>query len=312
MSEAQFNIDDAEQQYNDARGEGEDDQPPADPPARKDPPTYMSHDEWVAAGRDPEDYIGKNAFQKRHDDIQNNKKLRKEIKGLNTTVQQTMDAVTDWQSQERGRLKSEIEAELHKAKEDEDIDGALDAQRRLDDIDEPPPPANTPPAEHSVIADFRENNPMLDAEAEEFDEEFNADVEAFYNGMAQQLSHNGKKALTDGQITRCLKKALKETRELHEINDEPARRDDGESPRNKRQTQGRSTKRGKTKAVEPRAEDYKLENPRNSRQVNAATEVRDMIHEKAMKEGKKRGMDEKAAKTYADEQAQNFERSLVK
>lgn len=311
MSEPTFDVDQAEKEYNAARGqedgpptdepgdgaEGAGATPPNDPPAdRPDPPTYMSYEEWIEAGKDPDDFLGKRAFQARYDDIQDNKRLRKELKGLKTTVQQTMDTVNDWQQQERTKIRAELEADLNTAKENEDVEGAIDAQKALDEHDRKSTPASSSQAEHPTIVEFREGHPLIDHDSDDFNEEFNEDVEAFYNGMVQQLSHGGRKRLTDGQIKRALGKAMKDAAELHDIDLGGARRQPTESPRNSRGGgQGKQTRRTSRKPAAPKAEDFTIENPRNPRQGNAATEVRDMLKEK-----------------YGEEAAKEFERNLAR
>lgn len=330
MSEAEFDVDAAEAEFDAAKAareageEGEqaaagaEDDAAGDGGEREDPPTYMTHAEWVAAGRDPEDYIGKKAFQKRHDDIQDNKKLRRELKTIGQTQKQTMEAVQEWQSTERARVKAELEAELHTAKEAEDVNAAIEAQQKLDNLEADPAPAAVP--EHQVIQDFREDNPKLDRDSDDFDDEFTVDVEIFYNDRAQRLSRNGKRKLSDAQITRCLKQAMKEANELHEIEDEPAPGAEGdeggrESPRNKRPTgKQRSTRRPRNKAADaPKAEDYDLKDrlTHNPRDGNAATEIRETIRQAAEDNARKNGKDDAAIKKEGDEAATNFERSIA-
>jgi hypothetical protein len=318
MSEAEFDVDAAEAEYNESRAAGDDPGDGGDGDrggeAGGDPPGFKTYDEYIADGGDPDMYRGKKAFEAEHNRIDENKRLRKDVRGLQDTVQQTMDAVTDWQSTERVKMRKEIEGDLKKAREDEDLDGALDAQQRLDELDDEPEPQPAATEEHNVIQDFREANPKLDAESDDFDQEFNDDVEAFYNGIYQQLSYGGRKKVTDGQIKRALKRALGEANELHEI-EAPGKGDEpGESRRNNRRgRQQRTNRRGQQqRSATPKAEEFVIDNPRNARQANAAPEVRDMIHEKALKQAKKLGKNDADAKKFADEASNRFEESLAR
>jgi len=322
-----FDIDKAEQDYNDARAAVEDEAPADDPDDDQEeaaPPGFLSFEEYVEQGGDPDMYRGRKAYETEHERIEENKRLRRDVKGLQSTVRETMDAVKDWQSTERGKMRAELEAELHKAKEDEDLDGALETQKKLDRLDEQPAPEARPP-EHPVIQDFREANPVLDEESETFDEEFNLSVEAFYNALRDQLSYGGRRALTDGQIKRCLRKAMKDAIELH--GDEaptsatPQRRaaaedenaaDPGESPRNTRRAAGANRRRASREPAKPRAEDFVLDNPMNPNQKNAAPDVRDRIHRAALEGAKKAGLSDADAKKRADEHAERFEASLTR
>ncbi|MGI9251822.1 MAG: hypothetical protein ACR2PR_11630, partial [Pseudohongiellaceae bacterium] len=99
MSEPDFDIDAAENAYNEARGEeapAADDTPPNHPeanaPAEEDPPGFKTFEEYVADGGDPDNYVGKKAYEQHYSRIQDNKALRGEVKGLQETVQQTMEA----------------------------------------------------------------------------------------------------------------------------------------------------------------------------------------------------------------------------
>ena len=165
-----------------------------------------------------------------------------------------------------------------------------------------------------MIQDFREANPMLDSESNDFNQEFNDDMEAFYNETYQRLSYGGRRKVTDGQIKRALNKALKDARELHEIEEPGNRADDrGESRRNTRRgTQRNQRRTQRSTNTPPPAEDFVIENPRNTRQVNAAPEVRDMIRKKAYEHAIKGGKNEADAKKYADGASQRFEESLAR
>lgn len=313
MSEPQFDIDKAEEQYDQARADTPD--PALDPDKIEveevedngNPPGFLSFEEYVDQGGDPDMYRGKKAFVNEHDRIQENKRLRKEIRGLNTTVQQTMDAVSSWKDTERKKMRTELTQDLHKAREDEDVDGAIAAQKALDEHDsaesaEPKPQQ----VEVPVIADFRIANPLLDQESEQFNSEFNEDVERLYNITYDRLTMDRTKALNDGQIKRCLNKAVKEARELHP--------DLFESPRNKRAAPGEVRSQRRTRAQEsaPKAENYVVNNPRNPTQKNAAVDIRETIRKAAHKQALKTGKSPADAEKAADKAATDFERSLHK
>lgn len=320
MSEPEFNIDAAADQFDAGK-----DLPLADveeldadgnaiPDEDGDalPPGFKNYQDYIADGGDPDMYRGRKAYVAEHDRIEQNKSLKREMKGLRETVQQTVDAVGQLTTAQRAEVRKEVAAELKEAMENEDPQAAVDAQKKLDAIDDAPAPVARP-AEHPLIAEFREENPMADPQADEFDEEFNSDVEGYFNGMAKELG--GK--LTDGQVKRCLKKALKQAQDLHEIDTAPARKADddttrGESPRNSRRGQTRSQRRASADPADPKAEDYVLDNPRNPSQKNAASDVRETIRKRAHENAIKSGKSEADAKKYADTAAKNFEKSLAK
>lgn len=321
MSEPQFDIDKAGDKFEDAKAqrlaelEENDQQDELDNPddKRPDPHTYMTHQQWIDAGRDPEDYIGKKAFQKRYDDIQDSKRLRRDFKNIQKTQQQTVDAVERMLEQEHEKARAEIEAEISSAEENEDVRSAIDAQKRLDKHNAQVPVASTPPGEHPVIQDFREANPIIDAGSEDFDPEFNADVEAIYYARWNPLTQGGKVKLSDTGIKRILDNAIRAANVLHKIED-PAPIEDlpSESPRNKRnQTSQRATRRAKQSADIPRAEDFKIENPKNGRDKDAGS-VRDMIRETAVKNARKAGKNEEDSIKAGKEAAADFEKSIAR
>jgi len=332
VSEQNFDIDSAQAAYEAARqGSTQDpeqssqsvlppevgsDVSPADPALDPDaitvdeltpeevPPGFLSYEDYVAQGGDPEMYRGPKAFVAEHDRIEENKQLRRELKETQTMVKTTMDAVQDWQTTERGRLKAEVEAELNEAFENEDPKAAVAAQKKLDELESAPAPA-APQGEHPAIQDFREKNPLIDQASDRFNAEFNADVEAIYNTTAQALSLNGSRKLTEGQINRALNKALKDAQALHG--------DLFESPRNERRTPG-STPPGRREApreAAPRAESYVIDNPRNPNQGNAAADIRETIRKEAVKQATKTGKSAEDAEKAGKAAAERFERSLM-
>ena len=324
---AGFDIEKAEQEYNQARAEvaePTDEELDDGVDGNEAPPGFLSFQEYTAQGGDPDMYRGRKAFENEHERIEENKRLRRDVRGMQNTVQQTMEAVNEWKGLERTKMRAELETNLHRAMEDEDPQAAIDAQKKLDAIDNAPPEQRP---EHPVIKDFRSEHPALDEASDDFDVELNADVEAYFNDIAGRLSQGNRRQLTDGQVTRVLRKALKDAHELRadadaDADDDADGKDDaddgkqrqtGESPRN---TRGRGNpprrRAAKKTPATPRAEDFVLENPMNERQRHAAPEVRDLIREKALDAGKKAGMSDADSKKRADEDVKRFEESLVR
>lgn len=310
-----FDVEKAQREYEAARGE--DDPEPGEIEDDEDddaPPGFLSFDDYVKQGGDPEMYRGRKAYETEHDRINENKALRREIKGMRATVQQTMESVNDWQRGEREKIRGELEADLHKAKEDEDLDGALTAQQKLDKLDDAPA-AQPTREENPVIAEFRTANPRLDPDSEDYNEEFDADVAGFYNDLYNKLSRDGRVAVTDGQIKRCLHKAMKDAMELHGDN-APKNKDIDEEPgESRRNTRGRGAgatrRRASRTPAAPKAEDYAIEKSAIRREDNPAPAIRERIRETALKKALKDGKPEADAKKYADDQAENFEKAIA-
>lgn len=159
---------------------------------------------------------------------------------------------------------------------------------------------------------------MMDPESETFDVNFADDVAFAYNDLAKRLSRNGARRLSDAEINRLLTRAEAETRDLHglEASTTPAPKDgaDGEperSPRNDRRAATTAARRpAAQREADVKAEDFKIENPRNNRDHDAGS-VRDMIRDTAYKAAKKAGKSDEDATKEAAAEAKKFERSLV-
>lgn len=323
---AGFDIEKAEQEYNKARAEvaePTDEELDDGADGNEAPPGFLSFEEYTAQGGDPDMYRGRKAFENEHERIEENKRLRRDVKGMQHTVAQTMDAVNEWKGNERTKMRAEVEASLHRAMEDEDPQAAIDAQKKLDAIDDAPPERRP---EHPVITDFRSEHSALDEASDDFDVELNADVEAYFNDIAGRLSQGNRRQLTDGQVTRVLRKALKDAHELRadadaDADDDADGKDDaddgkqrqtGESPRNTRGRGKAPKRRARQQPARPKAEAFVLDKPMNERQTHAASEVRDTIREKSIDAGRKAGLSDADAKKRADEDVQRFEESLFR
>ncbi len=319
MSETNFDIDTAAAQFDAAR-QGPPADPPADPPqgepaaaddgaTQEDdtPPGFLTYDEWIDQGKDPEDYVGKKAYERQYNNIQENKGLKDELKGMRETVALTHESTQELIAQRDQEMRTEYEEKLRQAREDEDVDAAIEAQQALDQHDatveakaNKPAPA---PQEPEPIQDFRRSNPIIDPTSDQFDEDFTEDMTALYNTTAHRLSYNGTKQLTERQIQRALNQAMNEAKGLHA--------DKFESPRNTRQQNAgqQRTRRQTAAPAKARAEDFKIANPRNGRDTDASGTA-NMIRDKAYKGAVKAGLSEEAAQKRAQEQVDNFVESL--
>ncbi|MGI9250212.1 MAG: hypothetical protein ACR2PR_03315, partial [Pseudohongiellaceae bacterium] len=252
-----------------------------------------------------DNYVGKKAYEQHYSRIQDNKALRGEVKGLQETVQQTMEATNTMLEQQEARVRAEVEEELRVAREEEDVDGALAAQGKLDDMDDAAAQRKAQPAnqgEHQEITTFRASNPMLDRDSDQFDKDFNEDVEAGFNALARQGLTQ-----TDRQIKAALKAAVEQAKALHPEKFESQRNQRANAQQNRSQRRSTPADNDDT----PSADGYVIDNPRNPRQKNAAPEVRDMIRKTAEDGARKAGKSDADIKKAGDTAAKNFERSLA-
>ena len=145
MSEQPFNIDEASEQFENLRDGQPKFEPDADDPkpdddgtptAKKEsPPNFKTYEEFVAEGGDPRRYKGDLAYEEEHERVAENRRLRREVSGMQKTVKATMDATQQLLTDQRTTMRAEIEAEIHKAKEDEDFGAFETAQDKLTKLD---------------------------------------------------------------------------------------------------------------------------------------------------------------------------------
>ena len=201
-------------------------------------------------------------------------------------MKQVVNGVQTWQEQQQEIMAQQVEqaildavAELEKAKEDEDIDAALTAQKKLDSLDKKPPVKANP-----VITEFSRKNPIIDPSSDQYDAEFHQDMIMIHNGKLDLLLGGDRTRageLTQEQIKRVQSLAFNQAKELHA--------DKFVSPRNKRTTQAQPAKR-KTQTEDTTLKLKKVKgNSRNPRDASPANDIYDIIKAK----------DPKAAETFA-------------
>ena len=276
---------------------------------------HMSYQEWVDAGNDPDMYQGKKAFEMNRQEIQDKRKYRKDLQSMQQTLDQTVQGINDWKSHERARIKTEVQAELAQAMEDEDPQAAVTAQKKLDAIEQQEQAAKAQPqqqqyVEPEVLLDWRAKHPLVDGDSEQFNQEFNDAMVGYFNADFAQLSQGGRKQLTDGQMERIANKAYNQAKGLYP--------DLFQSPRNTRQqSQQRSQRRAPAQGQSEddqvqTADNYVIPDPVNPRQQNAASEVAQMVRSTAEENARRTGKSADAIKSAGDEAVAEFEKNLFR
>ena len=247
------------------------------------PPGYIDNiDDWVKAGKDPDMFKGKKAYSAEYDRI-------KEIKELKDSMQAVTQGIGEWKEQQQQTMAQQVEQarqeaaeELERAREDVDVDAAIKAQQKINDLDKPKQQQTYQP--NPALTDFYSKNPILDQNSPQFDEEVFKDASMFQAGILDQLTGgNRQMQLTPSQVERSLKVALTKAKELSP--------DKFVSPRNSRKAAPAPSR----KKVQQSNGDYQSRlksvksNAKNKRDVNAATEIYEMLKAK----------DPKAAETFA-------------
>lgn len=231
--------------------------------ANEDPPGYISHEDWIAAGKDPDDYRGKNAYKVMYDGIQDNKALRGEIHDMKGMLTDVVDAAEQTRINQLADHKLKEQAILDEKLDTMEPKEAIDAQRKIDAIDDTP----KGPKVNPVISTFITQNSILDPQSPDYNADFAADMISFHNAGADAMG--GRNApLSDGQVLRIMKKALIQAKELSpEL---------FVSPRNNRGGTNRGGK-GKGSNVTGKLSTYKLGDDTEPRNKDAAQNIYDML-----------------------------------
>lgn len=263
--------------------------------ANKNPPGYIDNvEDWVAAGKDPKLFKSPELYSAEYERIQ-------EIKDLKETMRTVVDGVSEWKEQQQLTMADQLEqakvnalAELEQAKEDDDVDAAIKAQKKIGELEKPRQQEAQKP--HPVLTKFYSKNLILDKNSPQYDDEVYQDTSMYQAAILDELTGgNRQMQLTESQIERSMKLALSKAKELSP--------DKFVSPRNKRKSAPASSRTN----IQPKDGDYdsKLRNVKsntmNKNDTSAALDVYNMLKGKAeaIKDPVSKAKALKAAETYA-------------
>ena len=170
------------------------------------PPGFIDNlDDWVAAGKHPDDFRGKKAYKAEYDRIQQVKNLENSFKTMQETLKSTVDAVAKREEITHEQHKKELEAALATAKDDDDVDAALDAAEKLNDINSAPKQR----AENPVIGDFFNNNPALESP------EIKSEFARIYNGKLKNDGVTPDEQLSQAALKGYLKASMDSVKAIY-------------------------------------------------------------------------------------------------
>ena len=139
------------------------------------PPGFIDNmEDWVAAGKDPDKFRGKKAYQDEYTRIQEVKELNAKFKQMQETLKSTIEAVARRDEQADAQHRKELEVALRSARDDGDTDAALEAQEQLQALKSNVKPRT--PTQNPVIGEFLGSNPVLESE------EVKGEFARIYNG----------------------------------------------------------------------------------------------------------------------------------
>jgi hypothetical protein len=188
--------------------------PIVEPEVKVNPPGYIDNvEDWVAAGKDPKLFKSPELYSAEYERI-------KEIKDLKETMQTVVDGVSEWKEAQTRSMDLQLQQakdaaanDLAVAKEDDDVDAAIKAQKKISELDTPQQPAVYQP--NPVITKFYSNNLILDKNNSQYDPEVFQDTAMFQKAILDKLTGGDQTIqLTPSQIERSLVLALKDAKAL--------------------------------------------------------------------------------------------------
>ena len=180
---------------------------------KENPPGYIDNvEDWVAAGKDPKLFKSPELYSAEYERIQ-------EIKDLKESMQTVVDGVGEWKEQQTRAMALQLEQakevaaiELETAKEDDDVDAAIKAQKKISELNTPQQETYKP---NPVLTKFYSNNLILDKNNSQYDQEVFQDTAMFQKAILDKLTGGDVTVqLTDSQIQRSLVLALKDAKAL--------------------------------------------------------------------------------------------------
>lgn len=240
---------------------------------------FMSYDQWVADGRDPDLYKGKKAYEDSKSTYESNRELKNELKATNEMFKTTMGSIEEWKAQQISDSKAELEAAIAQARENDDLDAAVDATNKLNDLNQAPVPQQPqqPQQRKPVIEDFLRSNPVLDESSSQYNADVFADMAQLQRVGVDNMSKQGGDDLTEAQLKRIITKAFNDAKSLHsEVFKSSKSSQRAPSGSRKVAAQPKRDLGSDMKSIKLNTE----RTARNSRNVNAASDIYEMIKEK--------------------------------
>jgi hypothetical protein len=260
----------------------------SDPQDDKPPGFIDNLEDWVAAGKDPDKFKGKQAYIDEHDRIVKAREAEADLKRQQAELKEQMNQVVEFGKQWREDLEARHQKELDEAKraaqsrlddarEYADIDKALEAQRELSELDAKSTPAETKPAQqeqqsHPVLADYYAKNPIADIKSSQFDQDYFDDLSAIFNANVSRVEARKGAAASDDEIRDLLTVATGKAKKMHSEKFVNPRNERARAPSSKRPGAAANVDYGaRVKAVKV--------DTLNEAETNASSDVYNMIRE---------------------------------
>lgn len=186
--------------------------PAEEPPSDEYTPKYLNYQEWVDAGKDPDEFRGKNAF----DDFGEKKEIRDQLK---TLTEATLGMKRHYQNEADQRVtqaRNTLIEEIADAEKEEDFERFKKAQNQLNEISQPQPEQEVDTL-RSVVTSYITKNPLLDRNSRSFNPEVFSDWSTAYDNNLMSLlggDATKHKSLTDDQLNRSMLSAMRAAKTL--------------------------------------------------------------------------------------------------
>lgn len=274
------------QEQADAENTDVDDGETSEPEPEPEPeelPGYMGYEEWVAAGKDPDLFKGRKAYEAEYQRIQEDKITKKELAGMRDTLQSVVDLSQQRELDLMAKHEKDLEEAIKQKIDDNDAEGAAADTRELEQVkrareEKAKTPAKAQPL-NPILVDLMHKNPMLDKDSDQFNPEVFADFAAFHNSglddFGRDIVH------TDAQIAKAANRALAKAKEYNP--------DVFVSPKTRRAGPGRDKqKSNKNTGVDlaTKVKGVVTEDARNPANANAADDIYQLLLEQDPEQAK--------------------------
>jgi hypothetical protein len=188
--------------------------PDPDPEPDADPPSFMTYEEWIKAGKDPDDFRGKNAYNKTFEDIQENKDLRKQVRETRDMVQAVTNTIGEQREKAYNDAYTDLKAKLEQQKSDLDVDGVLETKDKLDNLKKAEGDNQTRQI-NPVIEEFLTRSPLTNSGSDAYDPEFFDSMRRYHANGVNELSQGGGGDLSDVQVLAIAQEAFRKAKQLY-------------------------------------------------------------------------------------------------
>lgn len=291
--ESQFdNFDDSSDQFDDGEEESQNDQFSASDEdeyrEEYEPPGYISYEDWIAQGKDPDLWQGKKKYEQQYDLMHELKDFKKKFSELENSSQEQArmmtEALAELKQQAYDEARKEMEQQLQEAIDNQDVDEVI---RIKDEMNANKAPVSDQPQKlHPVYEDFFSKNAILDKNSNGFSQAIFDEFGRLHAGVLRNDGVQPGDPLSDIARERYANLAMDRLKNLFP--------EHFESPRNSRQGRQGNQRRAQQKpSPKTSLSNYKLKAP-NRQNADAAQQMYEMMKNK-----------------YGQEAADSFASSLV-